>query len=65
MVAKSGDRLLAAEAVAALRATLLPLAEIATPNLPEAADLLGEPMPTSLDGIREMAPRLRALGYAH
>lgn len=42
MVAKSGDRLLAADAVTALREELLPLADLVTPNLPEAADLLGE-----------------------
>ena len=42
MVAKSGDRLLAAEAIAALRAELLPLATVLTPNLPEAAEILGE-----------------------
>ncbi|GAA1843081.1 bifunctional hydroxymethylpyrimidine kinase/phosphomethylpyrimidine kinase [Microlunatus capsulatus] len=41
MVATSGDRLLAADAVAALRDELLPLADLVTPNLPEAADLLG------------------------
>ena len=41
MVAKGGDRLLAAEAVAALRDLLLPMATVVTPNLPEAADLLG------------------------
>lgn len=41
MVAKSNDRLLEAEAVGALRERLLPLASVATPNLPEAADLLG------------------------
>ncbi len=41
MVAKSGDRLLRDEAVAALRETLLPLADVVTPNLPEAAVLLG------------------------
>lgn len=40
MVAKSGDRLLPQEALAALRHQLLPLATILTPNLPEAADLL-------------------------
>ena len=40
MVAKSGDRLLAAEAVAALREELLPRATLLTPNLPEAAALL-------------------------
>ena len=43
MVAKSGDRLLAAEAVAALRDELLPLATLLTPNLPEAAALLERP----------------------
>ncbi|MGH3545075.1 MAG: bifunctional hydroxymethylpyrimidine kinase/phosphomethylpyrimidine kinase, partial [Mycobacteriales bacterium] len=42
MVAKSGDRLLAADAVAALRERLLPRADVITPNLPEAAELLGE-----------------------
>jgi hydroxymethylpyrimidine/phosphomethylpyrimidine kinase len=41
MIAKSGDRLLQAEAVAALRSELLPLAQVVTPNLPEAAVLLG------------------------
>lgn len=41
MVAKSGDRLLASEAVCALRERLLPLATVLTPNLPEAAALLG------------------------
>ncbi len=39
MVAKSGDRLLREDAVAALSAVLLPLAEVVTPNLPEAAIL--------------------------
>lgn len=42
MVATSGDRLLAADAVAALRDELLPLVDLVTPNLPEASDLLGE-----------------------
>src|SRR5215212_4438385 len=37
MVATSGDRLLAAEAVDALRTKLIPLASVITPNLPEAA----------------------------
>ncbi|HEX2176393.1 MAG TPA: bifunctional hydroxymethylpyrimidine kinase/phosphomethylpyrimidine kinase [Nocardioidaceae bacterium] len=42
MVAKSGDRLLAGDAVAALREDLLPQVHLVTPNLPEAADLLEE-----------------------
>ena len=37
MVATSGDRLLAAEAVASLRTKLIPRAALITPNLPEAA----------------------------
>ena len=40
MVAKSGDRLLPHDALAALRSQLLPMATLLTPNLPEAADLL-------------------------
>jgi hydroxymethylpyrimidine/phosphomethylpyrimidine kinase len=62
MVAKSGHRLLTPDAVAALRDRLLPLAELITPNLPEAADLLDEPAPTSVPGMRDMAKRLVALG---
>lgn len=41
MVAKSGDPLLSAEAEAALVEYLLPRADLLTPNLPEAARLLG------------------------
>ncbi|MGH8732525.1 MAG: bifunctional hydroxymethylpyrimidine kinase/phosphomethylpyrimidine kinase, partial [Burkholderiales bacterium] len=40
MVAASGDRLLAPEAVAVLRKALIPRAMVITPNLPEAAALL-------------------------
>ncbi len=42
MVAKSGDRLLASEAVDALKTRLITRATLVTPNLPEAAELLGE-----------------------
>jgi hydroxymethylpyrimidine/phosphomethylpyrimidine kinase len=41
MVATAGDRLLAEDAVAALREGLVPLATLVTPNLPEAALLSG------------------------
>jgi hydroxymethylpyrimidine kinase/phosphomethylpyrimidine kinase len=41
MVAKSGDALLAEDAREVLRARLLPLATVVTPNLPEAADITG------------------------
>lgn len=62
MVAKSGDRLLAADAVAALRKSLLPMARVITPNLPEAADLLGAAAPGSVAEMRDMARKLRRLG---
>ncbi|WP_341367930.1 bifunctional hydroxymethylpyrimidine kinase/phosphomethylpyrimidine kinase [Yoonia sp. BS5-3] len=42
MVAKSGDVLLADSAIAALKTHLLPRASLLTPNLPEAAKLVGD-----------------------
>ena len=39
---------------------LVPLAEVITPNLPEAAVLLGAPEPRDLDGMRAMARDLAA-----
>ena len=65
MVAKGGDRLLAGDAVAALRERLLPLASIVTPNLPEAADLLGIPVPTERRAMANVAARLQSLGPAN
>jgi hydroxymethylpyrimidine/phosphomethylpyrimidine kinase len=44
MVATSGARLLEADALDALRARLIPLASIVTPNIPEAEWLLGYPI---------------------
>jgi hydroxymethylpyrimidine/phosphomethylpyrimidine kinase len=41
MVSTGGDRLLDADAVDAVRRLLLPMATVLTPNLPEAAALLG------------------------
>ncbi len=43
MVATSGDRLLATEAVDGLRTKLMPRASLVTPNLPEAAVVLAAP----------------------
>jgi len=62
MVATSGDRLLAHDAVEALRAKLVPRASILTPNLPEAAALLGEPVASSEAAIADQGRRLLALG---
>jgi hydroxymethylpyrimidine/phosphomethylpyrimidine kinase len=62
MVATSGDRLLAAEAVDALRTKLIPRASLITPNLPEAAALLDEPMATSEAAVEDQGKRLLAMG---
>lgn len=62
MVAKSGDRLLADDAVRVLRDELLPRADLVTPNLPEAADLLGTAVVGDVDGMPEQAERLAGLG---
>ncbi len=62
MVATSGDRLLAADAVEALRTKLIPLAELITPNLPEAAALLDESVATDEGAIERQGKRLLALG---
>jgi hydroxymethylpyrimidine/phosphomethylpyrimidine kinase len=62
MVATSGDRLLAAEAVDALRTRLIPLASLITPNLPEAGALLDEPMASDEATIESQGKRLLALG---
>jgi hydroxymethylpyrimidine/phosphomethylpyrimidine kinase len=61
MVAKSGDRLLAPDAVAALR-DLLARATVVTPNLPEAADLLGHPEAAAPEEMEAQAAALLALG---
>jgi hydroxymethylpyrimidine/phosphomethylpyrimidine kinase len=58
MVAKSGDRLLAADAVQAMREDLLPVCDLVTPNLPEAADLLGEDEATDEPGMYAQLARL-------
>jgi hydroxymethylpyrimidine/phosphomethylpyrimidine kinase len=62
MVATSGDRLLAADAVERLRTTLIPRAVLITPNLPEAAALLDEPVAADEAAIESQGRRLLALG---
>ena len=61
MVAKSGDRLLEEEAIAALRSELLPLALVVTPNIPEA-EVLAEMRVPTLKEARRAARRIRQLG---
>jgi hydroxymethylpyrimidine/phosphomethylpyrimidine kinase len=61
MVAKGGDRLLEESAVDALRAHLIPLAYVVTPNVPEAELLARMPI-ASLDDMAEAGRRILALG---
>jgi hydroxymethylpyrimidine kinase/phosphomethylpyrimidine kinase len=63
MVAKSGDPLLADDARETLAGSLLPLATLVTPNLPEASALIGwevggeEDMQTAAEEIYRLGPK--------
>ncbi len=61
MVAKGGARLLDPGALASLKRRLLPMATVITPNVPEAEDLLGRPIP-DFDAAIEAAKALMDLG---
>jgi hydroxymethylpyrimidine/phosphomethylpyrimidine kinase len=61
MVSKSGARLLNPDAVTALARDLLPRALLVTPNLPEAATLVGFPVDNDLSAL-EAAKRLVKMG---
>src|SRR4030095_5002318 len=60
MVAKSGDHLLDEEAVHAVRWTLLRLARVVTPNIPEA-EVLAKMAIKSVDDMKEAARRIAML----
>ena len=62
MVATSGDRLISDAAMDRLRERLLPLALVLTPNLPEAAALLGEPVARDEADMERQGKRLLELG---
>ena len=62
MIAASGDRLLAPDAIDTLKRVLIPRALVITPNLPEAAALLEAPIASTETQMREQAERLLALG---
>ncbi len=62
MIAKGGDRLLPEAAVTALKEKILPLATLITPNLPEAAALLGEAPADNRKQMPAVAARLQGLG---
>ena len=62
MVAASGDPLLDEDAVATLRSVLVPRASLITPNLPEAARLLGEGQAANEREMQAQAEALKGLG---
>ncbi len=64
MVATSGDKLLLDDAIEALKEYLLPLADIITPNLPEAGVLLGREI-KSLAELEQAAEELAGLGCSN
>jgi hydroxymethylpyrimidine/phosphomethylpyrimidine kinase len=61
MVAKSGDLLLRKSAITALRSSLIPLAAVVTPNIPEAEALTGIRLEGTSE-IEEAARRIVAMG---
>ncbi|WP_410962355.1 PfkB family carbohydrate kinase, partial [Salmonella sp. SAL4355] len=61
MIAKSGDRLLDEDGILAIRAELLPLARVVTPNLPEAEALSGRKI-ESLADARDAAQTIHEMG---
>ncbi|MDO9382901.1 MAG: bifunctional hydroxymethylpyrimidine kinase/phosphomethylpyrimidine kinase [Hyphomicrobiaceae bacterium] len=62
MVATSGDVLLSPDAIAAVRTILLPLADLLTPNLHEAAKLTGQEIAVTPDQMASQGAQLLALG---
>lgn len=62
MIAKGGHALLADEDVAVVREELVPIAYVLTPNLPEAAALLGAETPTTREAMEPIAEGLLELG---
>ena len=64
MVAKGGATLLASEAVVTIKKQLLPLADVVTPNLPEAEILVGKKIVTNADMVRA-ARTIQTLGVKH
>ena len=64
MVAKGGATLLASEAVVTIKEQLLPLADVVTPNLPEAEILVGKKIVTNADMVRA-ARTIQTLGVKH
>ncbi len=72
MIAKGGGPLLQPDAMAALRSELVPLSTILTPNLPEAARLLGcreagnrDEMATQARALTDLGPQIALIKGGH
>ncbi|WP_227934998.1 bifunctional hydroxymethylpyrimidine kinase/phosphomethylpyrimidine kinase [Alkalihalobacillus deserti] len=65
MIAKGGAALLQEEAIRALTKELLPIATVITPNLPEAAKMLGREEMKTIDEMKQAAIDLHKLGPAY
>ena len=61
MVAQSGDKLLQDNAIEAIKTHLMPLADVVTPNIPEASVLCGRPL-TQRSDIESAAEALAKYG---
>jgi hydroxymethylpyrimidine/phosphomethylpyrimidine kinase len=61
MIAKSGDLLLRADAIEALKSRLIPLAAVVTPNIPEAEQLTGVHGTRQID-LKEAARGIVGMG---
>jgi hydroxymethylpyrimidine/phosphomethylpyrimidine kinase len=64
MVAKGGAVLLAPQAIESVRTRLIPLAQVVTPNLPEASAIVGYPVET-LAQAKRACRDIAALGPAY
>ncbi|WP_336278650.1 bifunctional hydroxymethylpyrimidine kinase/phosphomethylpyrimidine kinase [Bartonella sp. CB175] len=62
MIAKSGDVLLKPDAIEVIRDVLIPMSTLITPNLPEAAMLLGCEVQWSLNAMYQYSPQLLEFG---
>ncbi|MCL6517062.1 MAG: bifunctional hydroxymethylpyrimidine kinase/phosphomethylpyrimidine kinase [Alicyclobacillus sp.] len=71
MIAKGGEALIDADAVATLRQRLLPLARVVTPNIPEAEALAGFPVDSwaachqAAEVLHRMGPRVVVIKGGH
>lgn len=62
MICRSGNKIMAPDAVPVVKEELIPLALIITPNYFEACTLLGHPIPHTVEGLKAAAKELLSLG---